>query len=195
MASVDSRPAGAPHAVDEYALVVYVPPPLGPYLDVVRRRIAPWLPPGRAHVTVLPPRPLNSSAVDAWRELKPRLASVARFEAEATEVRVFEPTGVVYLDIGDGSQQLRRLHAAANQGVWLFQDPYPYHPHITLAKDGPRERFEGALGKARELWRRYKGPRRFVVERLHFVQNTVLGLWMDLDSVQLSADGHSNSLI
>ncbi len=195
MASPDSPPRDVAHTVDEYALVAYVPPPLGPYLDVVRRRIAPWMSPGRAHVTVLPPRPLNGNAAGAWKELKPRLSSAPRFHVEATEIRVFDLTGVIYLDVGEGAEELRRLYSAANRGLWAYRDPYPYHPHITLAKGGPPERREAVLEQARSLWERYDGPRRFVVERLHFVQNTVLDLWMDLDAVELSADGHSKSLI
>lgn len=195
MASSDPHPQDAAHAVDEYALVAYVPSPLGPYLDAVRRRIAPWMPPGRAHVTVLSPRPLDGNAGRAWSDLKRQLVSAPRFEVEATEIRVFDPTRVIYLDIGEGSEALRRLHAFANQGLFAYQDPYPYHPHITLAQEIPPARFDETLERAKSLWGRYKGPRRFAVERLHFVQNTVLNLWMDLDSIKLAADGHSKSLI
>ena len=40
-----------------YALVIYVPAPLGRFLDDLRRELVPTYKP-RAHVSVLPPRPL-----------------------------------------------------------------------------------------------------------------------------------------
>lgn len=181
--------------VDQFAVVVYVPPPLGPYLDVIRRRTAPWLPPGRSHVSVVPPRPLNGNAPAVWRELRRRFEACRRFEVEATEVHVFESSRVIYLEIGEGAGRLRELHELANRGPWSFQDPYPYHPHITLAQQVPEERFAETLERVKALWERYRGPRRFPVEKLHFVQNSVVNLWADLDVVELAADGHSNSLI
>src|SRR5215472_12727665 len=46
-----------------YALVIYIPDPLGKFLDELRRELVPGCNP-HAHVSVLPPRPL---AVD-WEE-------------------------------------------------------------------------------------------------------------------------------
>ena len=45
-----------------FALVIYIPDPLGGFLDDLRRELTPGCNP-HAHISVLPPRPLN---VD-WR--------------------------------------------------------------------------------------------------------------------------------
>ena len=47
-----------PNAADrigEYALVIYIPDPLGSFLNRIREELAPGGLPGRAQVTVLPP--------------------------------------------------------------------------------------------------------------------------------------------
>src|SRR6185436_13185808 len=85
-----------------YALVIYVPGPLGEFLDDLRRELVPAYNP-RAHVSVLPPRPL---AVD-WRTAGGQVGGLAgqstAFDIELTEVEVFPATDVIYLEVGQGS--------------------------------------------------------------------------------------------
>jgi len=46
---------------------------------------------------------------------------------------------VIYIEIGAGAADLRRMHAAMNTGALEFQEPFPYHPHITLAQEIPQQ--------------------------------------------------------
>jgi 2'-5' RNA ligase len=82
--------------------------------------------------------------------------------------------------------ELRRLHEALNAGALKFQDPFPYHPHITLAQELPRERVPETGELARRRWREYRGPRGFRVEHAVFVQNTLNDCWIDLAEYSLT---------
>ena len=53
---VPSRPS-LEERLNVFALVVYIPGPLGVFLDELRRELVPHYNP-HAHVSVLPPRPL-----------------------------------------------------------------------------------------------------------------------------------------
>lgn len=176
-------------AVDQFALVAYVPAPLGPYLDAMRRRLAPWMPPGRAHVTLLPPRPLNGNADRVWRRIGDVFSGASAFDVAMGEVGIFHSTDVIFLNVDEGSGLLHRFHETLNQGDSAFTEPFDYHPHVTLAQGLPSGDAAEALVQARDLWSRYEGPRCFRLDRIYFVQNTVLNLWMDLAEVRLSSDG------
>jgi hypothetical protein len=68
-----------------------------------------------------------------------------------------------------------------------FDEPFVYHPHVTLAQEVPHER----VGELSELaigrWRDYRGPRTFRAERAVFVQNTLRGCWIDLAEYSLGS--------
>jgi 2'-5' RNA ligase len=176
--------------INEFAVVVYVPPPLGPALDEMRRELAPWMPPGRSHVTVLHPRPITSAPLAVWEDLKRVVKSAEPFEITAGEIDVFENTGVVYASLESGRRRLRSLHDAMNRNGASFEEPYPFHPHITIAKGLERSRLDDAASRAKELWRGYRGPRTFEVRECHFVQNTALDLWIDLGNLTLEPSAH-----
>ena len=44
-------------------------------------------------------------------------------------------TNVVFLEIGKGSAELRDMHRAMNRGALAFDEPFAYHPHITVAQE------------------------------------------------------------
>ena len=167
-----------------FALVIYISEPLGLFLDDLRRELVPHYNP-HAHVSVLPPRPL---AV-AWQVASQQLASLTEtwepFEIELTDVTVFPLTGVVYIGIGKGGDELRRMHAAMNSAVLAFQEPFVYHPHITLAQELPM----GNVAEVRELaerrWRDFTGKRTFCAGRAVLVQNTLSNCWIDLAEYSL----------
>src|SRR6267154_1329293 len=81
------------------ALVIYIPGPLGGFLDDLRRELVPHYNP-HAHVSVLPPRPL---AVD-WRVASERARALtegwAAFDIELTGLQIFPVTQVLYLEVG-----------------------------------------------------------------------------------------------
>jgi len=167
-----------------FALVMYIPGSLGKFLDDLRRKLVPGCNP-HAHVSLLPPRPL---AVD-WQVASEQVRAVidpwAPFEIELTGIEIFPVTDVIYIEVGHGASDLRRMHLAMNTGSLEFQDPFPYHPHITLAQELPPEKVASANELAQRLWREFPGPRRFPAERAVFVQNSLGNCWIDLAGYSL----------
>lgn len=181
--------ASAAEFVNEFALVAYVPDPLGSYLDETRKSLAPWMQPGRSHLTLLQPRPLLRDPIEVWSDLRGAAAVRSAVEIEATTIEVFPETGVVYVDIGRGTSELRRMHESLNANGAFFSEPYPFHPHITLAQGVEPKNLGPVRERAAEIWSEYTDERQFLIDRLYFVQNTMVNLWMDLYWVDLpSAD-------
>jgi 2'-5' RNA ligase len=168
-----------------FALVVYIPGPLGKFLDDLRRELVPSYNP-HAHVSLLPPRPL---AVD-WRLASDQTRALMDrwppFDIELTGIEIFPVTDVIYIEVGAGAAELRRMHEALNAGALKFQDPFPYHPHITLAQELPGDRVAAIGELARLRWREYRGPRSCRVEQAVFVQNTLHDCWIDLAEYALA---------
>lgn len=172
--------------INSFALVSYLSPPLGEFLDRLRTDLVHECR-AKAHVTILPPRPLVCSSEEAWRELSERLQDVAEFRVELGEVEVFPVTQVVYLSVLAGGLELKRLHSALDAGRLWFQEPFEYHPHVTLAQDLDNGTVAAAADLARERWREFKHGRSFMVDRLTFVQNTLENRWEDLYGLRLAS--------
>ena len=167
-----------------YALVTYIPSPLGRFLDDLRLELAPACTP-HAHVSLLPPRPIDAAWQVASQHAGRLLVQAEPFEIQFTHPAIFPVTGVIYLEVGDGQERLRRLHALLNAGAMAFDEPFPYHPHSTLAQ-------EVAPGRAQELyrlalrhWDHYRGPRRFLADHAVLVQNLQGNSWIDLATLAL----------
>src|SRR5882672_5581373 len=140
--------------VNVYALVIYVPGPLGVFLDDLRRELVPEYNP-RAHVSVLPPRTLAVDWEAAGKQVG-RLAGQAKaFQIELTSVEIFPATDVIYLDVGNGGADLRDLHAAMSGGPLAFKEPFAYQPHITLAQDIRPEDVRGLHELAARRWKEF----------------------------------------
>ncbi len=172
--------------INSYALVVYVPGALARFLDDLRCKLVPDCVP-KAHVTVLPPRPVQAPVSAAWDHICTRLRETPPFEIEAGGVGIFRNTSVIYVELSAGRPELERIHAELNTGPLYFGEPHVYHPHITLAQDFPPADRERNLEQAEQLWAEYTGPRRFTVETVTFVQNTTANQWIDLASLHLGA--------
>ena len=119
-----------------FALVIYIPLPLGRFLDELRRELVPHYNP-HAHVSVLPPRPLTVDWRIASDQARTLSEGWAPFDVALSSVEVFPLTDVIYIEIGAGAKELYELHAAMNTSALAFGEPYPYHPHITLAQELP----------------------------------------------------------
>lgn len=169
-----------------FALVVYIPAPLGTFLDELRRELVPHYNP-HAHVSVLPPRPLKVEWQTASVQARTLTEAWAPFEVELTNVEVFPKTDVIYLSIGGGGRELHELHRAMNTLALEFSEPYEYHPHITLAQNIPHEQVDDMVALARRRWQEYGGPRSFRADRAVFVQNTSGNCWLDLAEYALGA--------
>jgi 2'-5' RNA ligase len=169
-----------------FALVIYIPAPLGRFLDDLRRELVPHYNPN-AHVSVLPPRPLQVDWQQASEQARCLTEGWAPFEIELTSIEIFERTDVIYIGIGAGATELYSLHAAMNRSALAFDEPFTYHPHITLAQEIPHDRVSELKELARRRWAEYGGPRSFRAERAVFVQNASGNCWLDLAEYSMGA--------
>ena len=182
----DGRHPGisAEERLNIYALVIYIPGPLGDFLDDLRRELVPHYNP-HAHVSVLPPRPLAADTRTAREQLRVLAEGCAPFDVELTRIEVFPVTNVIYIEVGAGTSELRRMHQAMSADALRFEEPFAYHPHITLAQELPH----GDVARVRELacrrWQEFRGSRTFRAERAVFVQNTLSNVWVDLAAYSL----------
>jgi 2'-5' RNA ligase superfamily len=161
-----------------FALVIYVPDPLGRFLDDLRRDLVPHYNP-RAHVSVLPPRPLSVEWQIASSQLRALSEMWRPFDIELTRITMFPVTNVIYIELGEGAGELRQMHAVASRCL-AFDEPFVYHPHVTLAQEIHSERVTEMRERAERQWRDYQGPRRFHAERAIFVQSAPENCWVDL---------------
>jgi 2'-5' RNA ligase len=107
------------------------------------------------------------------------------FQIELTSIEMFPVTDVIYIEVGTGGGELRKMHAAMNAGTLQFHDPFPYHPHSTLAQELPRENVAAIHDLARRRWREFQGDRSFPAEQAVFVQNSLNNCWIDLAEYSL----------
>jgi 2'-5' RNA ligase len=173
--------------INSFALVSYIPEPLAGFLDRLRQELVPncFL---RAHVTILPPRPILSSPEDAWQAIRGIVPQLAPFEVELNGVEVFPVSDVIYIKLSAGSDELRRMHAAMNMNGLYFQEAFSYHPHVTLAQDLKPDEVDELASVARARWAEFSSSRKFCVEKIVFVQNTRRNEWLDLGECRL---GHA----
>ena len=165
--------------VNSFALVSYLPDPLAAFLDRLREELVEECR-AKAHVTILPPRPLTCDVERAWRNLQGRLNDFEPFGVELDQVEIFPVTQVIYLSVKTGYEALKQLHARLNTGELAFQEPFEYHPHVTLAQDLEPSCVAAMREKAAARWNEFAHPHTFTVDRLTFVQNTLENRWTDL---------------
>jgi len=162
-----------------FAVVSYIPDPLGSWIDNVRQELVPGCS-LRAHVTILPPRLLCQRTDAALELIRKGLRGVAPFDLRVGEVEVFSISSVVFLGVTEGFQELCRLHERLNTDGLVCREAYPYHPHITLAQQLAPEQMAGVYEFARRRWAEYRGARSFAVDRVTFVRGETLDHWIDL---------------
>jgi hypothetical protein len=170
--------------LSQFALVSYIPDPLGAFLDGLRLELVPGCSP-RAHVTILPPRPVHGDPDRAAIQLQELATRFHGFEVELGDVDIFPVSKVIYLDLRHGESELREMYRALNQGPVEYREPFAYHPHSTLAQNIPPDRVEELFRLAKKRWLDYAGPRSFNVHSLDFVKNLYGNCWTDLASIEL----------
>lgn len=174
--------------INQYALVAYINGKLGDFLFRLRQEIVPGCN-LRSHVSILPPRPLIGDQTDAVAFLQTSTRAQAAFAVNLGQIEIFPVTNVIYIGIGGGLPELHTMHDKFNAQALQYKEPFPYHPHITLAQeiapDAHRDVHQLCLGR----WREYDGPRHFPVETLTFVQNTSKCGWVDLAETHLEMAG------
>jgi 2'-5' RNA ligase len=183
---------GGQTRINSFALVAYLSDPLAGFLDRLRTDLVPGCH-AKAHVTILPPRPISAPAEQAWSEIEKGLQDVPPFRVELADIEIFPATQVIYLSVNAGSLELRRLHRLLNTGACSFEEPFSYHPHLTLAQDLERGQVETAMETTKQRWRQFSDRRNFMVEKLTFVQNTIDNRWADLNLYPLKPQIHADA--
>ena len=169
--------------INSYALVTYIPQPLAGFLDRLRQELVPncFL---RAHVTILPPRPLASSEI-AWAAIRAAAPLWAPFDVELGPVDVFPRSDVIFIRITTGNGILKQMHEATNVDGLRREEEFAYEPHVTLAQDLKPDEVDELVRVARSRWVEFQGPKSFRAERVFFVQNTRYNEWVDLGECEL----------
>ena len=109
------------------------------------------------------------------------------FYVELGRIEKFDVTDVIYISVEGGTDRLRQMHQSLNRGALALDEPFPYHPHVTLAQECDVGQVEGLLAVASRRWNEFPGSRRFRVEKAVFVRNTRGNEWIDLANGPLGA--------
>jgi 2'-5' RNA ligase len=176
----------AEERLNVYALVIYIPDPLGRFLDDLRRELVPGCSP-HAHVSVLPPRPLGADWQAASEQVQAFTAGQRPFPVELGQIRIFPVTNVIYIEVRSGKEELSSMHDALNGSALMFEEPFVYQPHVTLAQEIPGGEAAAVYELARRRWEEFPGERVFRADRAAFVQNTMGNRWIDLANFALGA--------
>ena len=107
------------------------------------------------------------------------------FVVRVGNVAIFPLTSVVYLELVVGQMEIERLHRELAVDALYFAEPYPFHPHVTLAQNFDLGTVGERFAEAQARWRGYTGPREFLLDRAVFVQNTGNNCWIDLKAFEL----------
>src|SRR4051794_34922883 len=150
-----SDPAQSDEPINQYAIVTYIPGLLGDFLNELRRELVPGVS-GLAHVTVLPPRKLEIAHPEAADLISGQVLGAHAFDIGMAEVQVFDKTDVIYAEIGTGREALLDLHYQLNTDALCSIEPYPYHPHVTLAQNIDHKDVPAMFELAVRRWEEYK---------------------------------------
>lgn len=162
-----------------YALVIYITGPLGKFLDDLRRELVPHCNP-HAHVSLLPPRSLAVDWQVAGEQVRACVGEMPSFEIQLGGLQMFPVTNVIYIELANGADELRRMHAMMNTRALESAEPFQYHPHITLAQELDPDDVDRVHALAMRRWAEYTGPRSFRADHATFVRNTMGNCWVDL---------------
>jgi 2'-5' RNA ligase len=173
--------------INSFSLVSYIPGHLGDFITDLRRELVADCV-AQSHVTVLPPRPLFIEPGAAEEEIRERVAAFSPVRIEIPRLKVFEQTAVVFADVGEGRDELLEMHKALNVAGFHFEEPFPYHPHITLVQGIDPDRLYEFYNRAVSRWMAARVERSFLIDTLTFVQNTVGNRWIDLAECALRGE-------
>jgi 2'-5' RNA ligase len=163
-----------------YAVIAYVRSPVGIFVEELRRELHPAHTHADAHITILPPRPLNGTENQATELIRRISSEAAPFEVTMGDVETFIPaTPTVFLRVAHGAYRLRELHDAANREALAYNEPYPYMPHLTIAKLDTEEEAMKVVNIARPRWKGYGETKQVRIDHLVLVKGTG-ERWIDL---------------
>jgi 2''-5'' RNA ligase len=172
----------------QYALVAYVRNELGEFVENLRGELHPEHAHLPAHVSILPPRPLQGSEADAVEHLVQLCRKIEPFEISLGNIEAFLPTtSTVFIQISYAAYKLRELHDLLNSGGLAYTEPLPYMPHLTIAKVPSTARCKEVYATSRDRWDHYAGTRRALIDSVTFVRGDGYR-WTDLAPIELG--GH-----
>src|SRR5688572_30601860 len=109
-----------------YAVVAYVTNEVGEFVEQLRRETYPEHGHLPAHVTILPPRPIESNEEEAIEALEELCGEVQPFEIEMGQVATFLPiTPTVFIQVAHGAYRIRELHDRLNTGPFHCDECWP----------------------------------------------------------------------
>ncbi|HYV75657.1 MAG TPA: 2'-5' RNA ligase family protein [Candidatus Binatia bacterium] len=168
-----------------YAAVTYVRSPAGMFVEEMRRDLHPAHTHADAHITILPPRPLHGTEAEAIQLLRDTCRTINPFDVTMGDVETFVPTTpTVFIRVAHGAYRIRELHDHLNRGALFYCEPWPYMPHLTIAKMDTIEEARKALGLARGRWDNCEDSRRIHIKTITFVKG-VGERWIDLARIPL----------
>ena len=168
-----------------YAVIAYVRSPVGIFVEELRRELHPAHTHADAHLTILPPRPLSGTEQQALELITEVAQSATRFEVTMGEVETFVPvTPTVFLRVARGAYRMRELRDKLSRDALRFEEPWPYIPHLTVAKMDTTEEATRLLEVARQRWQAYTGPRTVAIESMTFVKG-IGDRWVNVAKVRL----------
>jgi 2'-5' RNA ligase len=166
-----------------YAAVTYVRSPAGMFVEEMRRDLHPAHTHADAHITILPPRPLRGTEAEAIRHLREICRTVMPFEVTMGDVESFIPTTpTVFIRVAHGAYRIRELHDHLNQGPLFYNEPWPYMPHLTIAKLDSIDEARKVIKLARPRWDCCEDSRKIRIDALTFVKGNG-ERWIDLASI------------
>jgi 2'-5' RNA ligase len=155
-----------------FALVTYIPEPLGSFLRSLRHAL-PGTEKPQAHITLLPPRPLQAAVDLVSREAQILLSRFQPFSVQLSAVKMFPETNILYLEIADGNDALHELHDALNTGLLAHEENFDFLPHLTISGSVPTRDVAKTRAEAKRGWEKHKGVATFEVTE-------VVALWQPL---------------
>ncbi len=171
-----------------FALVSYIPDPLGSFLHGLRQTL-----PGednpQPHITILPPRPLKLPAEAASQQAQNILLHFPAFEVELSEVSSFPSTNMLYLDVAEGNSALYDLHGVLSAGDLDHEEEFDFRPHLTLGGPVASEDLAPVRHRIETAWYASDCPRRFTLDEVVFLwlnSQTAQAEWQRLWSHRLS---------
>ena len=172
----------------QYAVVCYLTGALAKFAESLRAQLAPQQSHLRAHITLLPPRLLKTSAAGSPAECAKALRStgshLAPLRISLDRAESFLPLhSTVYLRVNHGARHLRSIYETLNCGDLAADDPWPYVPHLTLATLPDASQTRAALAQAEQHWQRYQGEREFMLAEMTLVREDTPERWTDLETI------------
>lgn len=170
----------------QYAIVAYLRDPVGDFVEGLRREMHPKHGHLPAHISILPPRSLRGTEAEALETMEFICQAIQPFEITLDEVASFVPlTPTVFIRVAHAAYRMRELHDRLNGGPLHADEPWPYMPHLTIAKMDSLEESEKVMEEARRRWQEFQGTRRVVIEELTFVRQVGTDRWLDIAPVPL----------